>query len=81
MTTGILDAWWDRLEGLSSDQLDDLIQKQDEWFLFAEDDDLGDDMAEALQGTRKQKINFIMTSVKSLDTLGKVEFLESELNR
>ena len=78
----VIDHWRNRVDQLSDSQLDNLIGKQDEWFLLADDDDLGDQMAAALRGSHKQKVDFIMSVegdyVKAYEDGGLIEFLKSE---
>jgi hypothetical protein len=71
----LFERWRNQLETLTDDQLNRLVIKIVEWFLYTAANDMSNEISKVLLGTRRGKINFLLSGDPFQPKGGMVDFL------
>jgi hypothetical protein len=73
--SNLFERWHKQLEKCSDDQLNRLIVKMVEWFLYTAANDLSNEILITIAGPRRRKINFLISGDPFQAKGGMVDFL------
>jgi hypothetical protein len=71
----LFERWRKQLEHLTDDQLNQLVIKMVEWFLYTAANDMSNEIPNVLLGSRRGKINFLLSGDPYQPKGGMVDFL------
>ena len=71
----LLERWRKQLDKCSDEQLNQLVVKMVEWFLYTAADDFSSEIPNIVLGTRRGKIHFLLSGNPYLTNGGMIDFL------